>query len=323
MKVFDGHSDIFSDITERYKRGECDILRKYHLNELNYGNVKTMILCIWIETLYENDMSHRLLEIMAAIQNEIKYLDSFGGIIYSYDDMVRLNKEDKLGIIIGTEGFDGIRDNVNLIDFMYNFGVRHGMLTWNRDNAFATSCATGHEDRGLTRLGIEAVKKMEKLGMIVDVSHANEKSFWDIYNNTKKPFIASHSNTYKLCKSPRNLKDDQLKAIAERNGVVGINTWPDFICKGELSIEALAAHVDYMVDIMGINHVGFGFDFGNYLDKKILDAMGGEDFKSVPHLENASQINNLISVLKNKGYNNEDIEKIAYKNMERIVKEIL
>ena len=77
MKVFDGHSDIFSDITERYKRGECDILRKYHLNELNYGNVKTMILCIWIETLYENDMSHRLLEIMAAIQNEIKYFQIF------------------------------------------------------------------------------------------------------------------------------------------------------------------------------------------------------------------------------------------------------
>lgn len=324
MKVFDGHSDIFSDVAVRYCRGEHDIIRKYHLDKLNAGNVKTMILGIWIEKLYDSDMSHRLLEIMAAINDEKKYIESFGGIIYKYDDLVRLNREDKLGIIIGAEGLDGIKDNVNLIDFMYDFGVRHAMLTWNRDNAFATSSKSCDDERGITKLGIEAVKKMEKLGMIVDVSHANEKTFWDIYNNTKRPFIASHSNAYALCKCRRNLKDDQLKAIAERNGVVGINSWPDFICEeGKPSIKDLADHVDYMADVMGIDHISFGFDFGNYLDKAVLESMGDYDFKGVKDFENASQINNLIDILKNKGYKNEDIEKIAYKNMERVVKEIL
>jgi membrane dipeptidase len=164
---------------------------------------------------------------------------------------------------------------------------------------------------------------MEELGMIVDVSHANEKSFWDIYENTEKPFIASHSNVYNLCKVPRNLKDDQIKAIAERGGVIGINAWPDFIDEVNPSMENLVRHVDYIADLVGIDYVGFGFDFCDFLTEDTTASFQGGETSATKGLEDASKIPNFVELLAKSGYSERDIEKIAYGNMERVIKEIL
>lgn len=324
MKVFDSHSDIFTDVTVRNLKGEHDILRKYHIERLNKGNVKATIMGIWIEPLFfDKDNTWRMLEIMGAIADEMNYLDDHSKIVYSYSDLVEADKENKVGIIIGMEGVDGLKDNINLIDVLYRFGVRHAMLTWNRENPFATGLRSPNKDRGLTKLGVEAVKKMEKLGMIIDVSHANEKTFWDIYEHTEKPFIASHSNVYSLVNKDRNLKDSQIKAIAERKGVIGMNAWPDFVHETNPSVSRLADHIDYIADLVGIDHIGFGFDFSDFLDNDTMNSLQDDELTKTPGLEDASQIPNLINELVKRGYKKEDIEKIAYKNMERIVKEIL
>lgn len=105
---------------------------------------------------------------------------------------------------------------------------------------------------------------MEKLGIIVDTAHANDKTFWDIYENTTGPIINSHSNARALCNVPRNITDDQIKTIAERGGgLIGLNTFNEFvhIDKDKRDINNLANHLDYLVELAGIDHVGFGFDF--------------------------------------------------------------
>lgn len=324
MKIFDAHSDIFTDITVRSLNGEKDIIKKHHIDRLKKGNVGTMILGIWIEPLYfEKGCTWRMLEIMGAISEELEYIDEYAGIVYSYSDLEKINKSNKLGILMGMEGLDGLKNNVSLINVLYKFGVRHAMLTWNRENEFATGVKSPNKTRGLTKLGIEAVNKMENLGMIVDVSHANEKTFWDIYEHTTKPFIASHSNAYSICNCVRNLKDNQIKAIAERQGTIGINAWPDFIDKYNPSVEKLANHIDYIANLVGIDCISFGFDFCDFLDSETMISLGDENFVKTPGIGDASQIYNLLNVLSKRGYKDEDLVKIAYKNMERIVKDIL
>ncbi|MHC6179619.1 dipeptidase [Clostridium sp. JNZ X4-2] len=128
---------------------------------------------------------------------------------------------------------------------------------------------------------------------------------------------------YNLCNSSRNLKDDQIKAIGGRNGVIGVNSWVDFVDKNRPSAEKLANHIDYIVNLIGIDHVGFGFEFGDYIDLQTLSSFQEENYVKTPGIEDASRIPNLLNILKKRGYNNEDLERISYKNMERVVQNVL
>ncbi|MEG1365461.1 MAG: membrane dipeptidase, partial [Cetobacterium sp.] len=211
----------------------------------------------------------------------------------------------------------GIEKNIQDIEKLYELGIRHGNLTWNEENELGTG-VKGNSERGITEKGRKLLKKMEDLGMIIDVSHANEKSFWDILESTKTPIIASHSNAQTLCNVARNLSDEQLRAIAKRRGVVGINSYKNFIDVSEenQTLERLVDHIDYMVKIMGIDYVGLGFDFGEYFDPdgKLYGPKG---------LEKPEEAKNILNVLGSRGYSKEDIEKIAFKNFFRVIKEIL
>ena len=219
------------------------------------------------------------------------------------------------------EGLSGLHGRVDFLDVLYAWGVRHAMLTWNEVNEFAHG-ASCHEDKGLTSLGIKALDRMEELGMLVDVSHANERTFWDVCEHTTKPFIASHSNAYALCAHARNLKDDQIKALAARGGVIGMNAWPEFIDGAAPSAERLADHVDHIRDLVGIDHIACGFDFCDYLTSDTLDSFTSSDVVT-EGLESAANIPSLFALLRARGYSEEDVEKIAHGNMMRVVKAVI
>ena len=163
---------------------------------------------------------------------------------------------------------------------------------------------------------------MDELGIIIDVSHADEKSFWDIIHNASGPIIASHSNAYSLCQASRNLKDDQIKSIAETGGVIGINAWHEFIDSTNPTIEKLADHLDYMVDMVGIEHLAFGFDFTDYLeDDSVSEFQTGEP-QTTKDLECSEDIPNFIRELKIRGYKNEDLEKMGFLNIRNVFAKI-
>lgn len=318
--IFDAHSDIWTDVTSKISKGENNIFKNYHYNNLKEGKVSGSIFVIWTEPEYKDNPKKRVNEIMDAIKKELEYSKDVLSIVKNYDEMKKAEHENKFYAFIGFEGLSSVGDNLDIIDEYYNFGARHASLTWNEENSLATG-TRGNPERGLTSLGKKAVKKMYEKNMILDVSHLNEKSFWDIIDIADFPIIASHSNAKKLCDNVRNLTDEQLKAIRDLNGVVGLNSYKGFIDedKNRQNIERAIDHIKYMVDKIGIEHVGLGFDYNEYLE---IDNFNN-NAPFIEGLENASKSYSIILKLKEAGFNEEEINKIAYKNFHKIIKEII
>ena len=182
--------------------------------------------------------------------------------------------------------------------------------------------ALSGKDYGLTDVGKEAVRRMQEKGMLLDVSHLNDNGFWDLVKITQKPFVASHSNSRALCSAPRNLTDDQLRAIRDVNGVVGLNAFNLFIDDDpkNQTVQRLAEHAAHMIDVMGIDHVGCGFDFFEFIDNP--DTMGTMTDTGSPctkGLANCSEIPNLFACFEKMGMSKEEMEKIARLNFQRVV----
>lgn len=322
--IFDAHCDIWTDVTVKRQEGHKDIFKKFHKDKYIEGKVDGGIFVIWIDPPFDVNPSKRAIEIIENLSIEITENKDIYRIIREYRDIEIALNTNTMPIIIGCEGLSYINKNIDLINVLYMLGVRHASLTWNEQNDLATG-VRGDKDRGLTTYGVDAIKKMENLGIIVDVSHANEKTFWDIYNTAKKPFIASHSNCKALCSAARNLTDDQLLAIKEKGGVVGLNAFSDFVSdnKDNRDIEHLVQHLDHMVNIMGIDHVGFGFDFDDFLSGETMSSFAEDSSAKTKGLESVRAVPKLIELLNERGYTKEELEKIKYKNFFRIIENTL
>lgn len=320
--IFDSHADIWADVTMMRQRGQENIFKARHLHKYREGGVTAGIFVIWLDP-YKSDIKKRALDAIVNMSTEILDNGDIFKIVKSYGDLEN-GETDKISVLMGVEGLSFIDERIGWLDSLYMFGMRHAGLTWNEENALATG-VKGNPDRGVTEAGKKAVKRIEELGMILDVSHLNEKSFWDVCGTATRPFIASHSNCKALCGHLRNLTDDQLRAIRDMGGVVGLNAISNFVHddKAKRDIDHLADHVDHMVEIMGIDHVGFGFDFCDYLESDEIPSAPKTDPDETKGLENVSKVPAMLEILKFRGYKQEDIQKIAYKNYFRIIKDIV
>lgn len=229
--------------------------------------------------------------------------------------------EEKFYIFLGIEGLASIGSDLSRIDVYHDFGCRHAMLTWNEENALATG-VHGDADRGLTETGRGAVRRIQEKGMVMDVSHLNENSFWDVMDATAGPVIASHSNAKALCDVPRNLADAQLRAIRDTGGVVGLNAYCRFVDANpdRQTAETLARHAAHMIDVMGIDHVGCGFDFCEFLHDCATDARNDP---RTAGLEDCSQIPNLFACLAGMGVTEQEMQKIAFGNFHDLLRRTL
>ena len=310
MKIFDSHSDTMADIMAKRHAGETDIIKKYHMPDYKKGEVGGIMYALWTDPDL-GDHQKTLIDTLAASFEEFDETD-VAELAYCTDDIRRIQAGGKTAVMLGIEGFDGFHGDLGFLHMMYHLGFRHAMLTWNNDNEFAAG--VGHEGPGdgITELGKKALAVMEKLGMVIDVSHASEKTFWDIMENTSGPVIASHSNAYALCPNKRNLKDDQIKAIAERGGVIGMNSWGDFIDEEKPTVEKLADHAKYIADIVGKDYVCCGFDFCWYLgDEDDVENM-------VPGIGKSSDAQNFIKALADRGFSESDLRKVGEENIFRV-----
>lgn len=315
--IFNAHDDVWTNVTKKKELGIYNTFRDYHYKQYKKGGLDGGIFVVWTDKEYKDNSMRRTFEIIKNMSLEVMKNRDIVRIIRAKDDFTKAKNENKLAVVIGIEGLDFLREDIDVLYMLYMLGVRNINLTWNEENLIATG-VKGNPKRGLTSLGVKVVSLIEKLGIVLDVSHANEKTFWDICNATNKPIIASHSNCKSICNVQRNLTDEQLKAISKKNGVVGINICKSFVScdKSRQSIEGLANHLDHMVEIMGIDHVGFGFDFCDYLydDNEDSTLKGFESLDKTPRL---------IKLLISRGYSNEDIEKIKYKNFIRVIGNII
>lgn len=213
--------------------------------------------------------------------------------------------------LLSIEGGEVIDRSLDALFAFYRLGVRSMGLVWNHRNALADGVMDGAAGGGLTPFGKEVVKAMWEIGMIVDVSHLSEAGFWDLVRISRGPIVASHSNARALCDHPRNLTDDQIRAVAETGGVVGVNFYPGFLTSsGRAGIEDILRHIEYIAEVGGIGCVGLGSDFDGFE----TPPQGMEDIRNLP---------DLIPLLRQRGYQDREIAAVMGENWARLLKTVL
>jgi membrane dipeptidase len=346
IKIIDGHNDTLSrilragDISTEYFFGDW---QNHHIDfsRLMRSDVKVLICAVFIpnpsepsskllkkdetqstplalaiDKAYAQKQTERMLDIYSEL------IDRSSGKIVAITDqetLVRVLTGEQRGSILMFEGADMIEPDLSNLRQYYDAGLRVLSPTWSRTNCFATGVPLdypGHPDQGpgLTPEGLALVKKCQSMGILIDVSHLNEKGFWNVIEISEKPIIASHSGVYAECQSPRNLTDEQLKAIAKIGGVLGVTfSTSEIRADGKTDsntpVGAISKHILHAIEVMGSEHVAFGSDFeGTVIPNTINDICG---------------YNVLIDDLVASGVNNEVIERIAYKNWQRVLELVL
>ncbi|SFP73924.1 membrane dipeptidase [Oscillibacter sp. PC13] len=324
--VFDAHSDLLYDVARRRLAGESRVLERRHLDRLQKGGLEGLVLSVWTsaavgETFWKDTdwcapeaFLGRTHQMLSYARDDLAECERMR-LVHSWTEAAAARGEGKIYAFLGIEGMAAIGTELRGIDWYYDAGARTGMLTWNEENAFATG-AGGDAYSGLSELGRQAVRRMQKKRMLVDVSHLNDGSFWDVMKLTAAPVIASHSNCRRLCDVRRNLSDDQLRAIRDVDGVVGLNAYHGFVHEDhrQQTARTLARHAAHMADVIGVEHVGCGFDFCHFM---------GPGNEGAEGLEDAAQIKNLFYWLEQLGMTVEEREKIAHGNFQRVLEDVL
>jgi membrane dipeptidase len=253
------------------------------------------------------DFTYRLLERAEQIEAEA---DGEVVICRSAEENRSAIEAGKMAVSLHIEGAEAIDTEFYALEDFYNRGLRSLGLVWSRENAFGYGVPMAHPASpdigpGLTGAGRDLVRACNKLGVLLDVSHLNEKGFWDLARITDRPIIASHSNVHSICPSSRNLTDKQLDAIKESDGLVGINFHvpflrPDGAYARDTHLNIIADHAAYLTDRLGEDGVALGSDFDGCI---------------VPNdLSDVTGLSRLLEVLDARGFSETVIEKIAYKN---------
>ena len=230
--------------------------------------------------------------------------------VRSYDDILEAHGAGKLGALMSVEDSVFLEGDLARLDMAYERGVRLMSLTWNFENTLGfPNRPDGPSDQGLKPFGIEAVRRMNELGIIVDVAHLSDGGIYDVAKYSKKPFVASHSNARALCPVPRNLTDDMLRLIGDSGGVAGLNFCIEFLRfgeKGTAYIEDIARHARYMADRAGVEAVGFGSDMDGITNElEFVDASGMQ----------------LMAQGLEKYFTPREVELITHKNVLRLIKD--
>lgn len=228
----------------------------------------------------------------------------------SFSDYQKNKADGKLSCFLTVEEGGILDGSIDRLEQLYQEGIRLITLTWNFENCLGfPHLMSDKPDTGLKPFGVEAVKRMEELGMLVDVSHLSDMGFWDVASNTKKPFVASHSCCRSLCGHSRNLTDEMLRHLGERQGLVGINFCGAFLQDdGICTLDALTKHLRHVINVGGLDIAALGTDF---------DGIGGE--LEIPGCE---YMHRLDEALLANGFLPSEVDAICTKNAERILQSL-
>ena len=312
MKNFfvDGHNDALLNFYCGDNYNFFKNNKEYHVDlpALKKGNIGVEVFAVCTahtefnslkRTLQMIDMFWQLIEANKDME-----------IIQGYKDIKKIRKKDKVAGMLAIEGAEAVFDLSALRNF-YRLGVRIITLAWNKRNQLAEGIGELKADGGVTELGKKVIEEMNRLGMVIDVSHLTPSSFWDVIKYTDKPVVASHSNVKKICDHPRNLNDEQIIALAENGGLIGINFCPIFLNnEGSADITDIINHINYIKELVGIEYIGLGTDY--------------DGFSQPPTgLERISKLPLLKEKLKETNFTREEINKILRDNWLNLLKKVL
>ena len=345
MNVIDMHCDTIAQIYRSEQHHENQRLLSGNLcvdlQKMKKGGYLLQNFAMFTDQSETEDPLCAVLGMIDCYYRELEENKELIAPVFTYEDILENQKHQKMSAMLTLEEGCVVREDLALLRTFYRLGVRMIALTWNFENSigFPNLMQDGQgkplfqnrNEKGLTEFGIEMVQEMERLGMIVDVSHLSDGGFWDVLRYTGKPFVASHSNAAKECNVCRNLTDDMVRALADRGGVMGLNYCYDFLTESEqpedLStdaslfqdatvhqkkisrIEDMIRHIRHMVNVGGIEVCGLGSDFDG-----ISNSVEFGDASGLPMLYDG---------LRKAGFSEEDTDRIFYKNVLRVYREVL
>ncbi len=265
--VTDAHLDLAGEILLRYQAGEKEVIKNHYLEHFRQAGINLIVSSVYVDNVMLPEMGLRnALDQISALITDIESVADEVMLIKNRRDLETAVENQKIAILLYMEGLDCIGDDLRLLPILYQLGVRGASLTWSRRNQLATGCCKASEKKqiggGLSETGREVIKELERLSCFVDVSHLNDEGFDQVARISSKPFLATHSNARAIYESYRNLKDEQIKQLCCRGGVIGINGCALIAGSKEKGnhLEMLCKHIEYMVQLSGSQHIGYGFD---------------------------------------------------------------
>lgn len=324
-KIVDLHCDTVWRIEQARAKREKMHLRKssFQVDEekLLAGGYFAQCFAIFTPNKFKNPYE-KCLRAIDLYSEELKKCPSLAP-VYNYADFEKNAKAGKVSAVLTMEDACPIDEDFAKLERLYRLGVRMICLTHNLVNQVGApnygkflpdgrpDCLTPNTRTGLTEFGKSLVKKMNEMGIVVDVSHLSDKGFYEVLEYSNKPIVASHSNARGVCRNVRNLSDKMLKKLAENGGVIGINCAKHFLNddkkKGEKTISCMLEHILYVKKKIGVEHLALGSDFDG-IDTDI-------------ELENASKMPFLIDALEKAKFTDDEIDCITHKNALRVFKE--
>jgi membrane dipeptidase len=351
----DTHADTPSEFMESpFDLGVWNTRGHFDYPRMKTGGLDAEFFAAYVPAKYANKgAAAYCMQIMETIHEMVEHYPNFVRFAESTSDIRAAARDGKRSILIGIEGGHAIEDSLDLLRAFYRFGARYITLTHTNTNNWADSSGDEAKHNGLTPFGKQVVLEMNRLGMMVDISHVSDKTFYDAVEVSKAPVIASHSSSRALAGHARNMTDDMLRALAKNGGVAMVNFYPVFLsdtvakaskerdeklkpqmaelkakdpAEGELyregekklreanplpkiSYTLIVDHIDHMVKVAGVDHVGIGSDF--------------DGIPSVPEgMEDVSKLPKIRAELKRRGYSEGDVSKIMGENFMRVFAEV-
>jgi len=262
------------------------------------GHIASQVMAIFLEDDQLSHATQEALTMIDALEAVIAQASNEFFLAKNAADVHKAIKEGLVSALLSIEGAEALGDSLATFDLFYQKGVRAIGITWNRSNAFGHGLQSGEAD-GLTLLGKALIERMQEKHMIVDVAHLNAEGFWEVSEMVKGPFIASHANAREVLDNPRNLTDDQIRAIADHGGAIGCTFVPAFVTKDpkDCCLEAFLLHIDHIVQKGGIETCAIGSDFDGYFPE------AGQV------IANAGEFPVLYDALRRHGYHHSEAQK--------------
>jgi membrane dipeptidase len=356
--LVDTHNDILTECFEKHVSFDQNLkgITQSDLQRFKQGGVDVQVFSVWCDGKKQHPYEYALSQIDTLYATIRRNPDKIA-LVKNSSELLRVVKEKKLAAMIGVEGGHMMENDLGKLDTLFQLGVRYMTLTWNNSNPWATSAMEEthdsllHQPKGLSEFGKQVVRRMNKLGMLVDLSHVGERTFWDAIAAATKPVLVSHSCAYRLCPVFRNLKDDQIKAVAKNGGVIDINFYSafvdsNFVSREKIFIERHQAEFDSLSKIYNDEDEVRQILFNRYPEKYYgirptlsqlidqidymvklagIDHVGiGSDFDGIDsspqQLDDVTTYPLITKALLGRGYSRKDIDKILGENFIRVLK---
>jgi membrane dipeptidase len=355
--IIDTHADTPQMmLDEGYDLAQPDSPFMLSIPKMRQGHLGAEFFSIWVDVNWpKQDLIHRALDLIDAVYEQVGRHSDVLGMATTADEIVRLRLQGKFAILMGVEGGHIIQDDLSALDIYYRLGVRYMTLTHTANTGWADSSGDQPHWNGLTDFGKLVVERMNRLGMMVDISHVSDKTFYDTLAVSKAPVIASHSSCRALCDVPRNMTDDMIRALAKNGGVIDINFYPGFLSPDfaaayeklgpQIRADESAARKQYTNDrkrlAEELRNIGARYAsqfptpsytaIADHIDHAVqvggIEHVGlGSDFDGIgwgpKGMEDVSKLPDLVRELARRGYSEQDLKKILGGNLLRVMRQV-